>query len=205
MLSINGIFLYKLFALSVLHDLFEQKHLSTQITNSSINKYFQLIWINSCGKIIKHKRLTVAMELVDFLILIFKKFSPCHRRVFINKHLNPQVFTYNVNDDENTGFSIKQFLKFLQNTTIYYESNNIKALRNEILKLLQHVDYIQTKTCKKTTIIQFKDYKLYRTLFDYLRLQFRLSDVNHIVNTSSIFIYAIVETPNNTLKYIVTV
>lgn len=203
--------LFKLFALSALHELFTQKHLSIQLRNGRIDTYYQFSWINGCSKIVSESKIATVLELVDFCIVLFKKFSPCHRRIFRNKQIYAQAFNYSLDDDEESGFSIKRFLHFVKTMDMgYEESNKFHRFRSELLKLLQHVDLIRTKTGDKGGIIQYKDYKSYRLMFEYLSEQYSFEDVlaplssSSSSSSSSLLIYAVIKSPVNTLEYTMT-
>lgn len=138
MLIVDGQLLFKLYLLTVLHELFEQRHLSLQVQNGQLDDNYRLLWLEICTRVIKKQ--LFAMQLIDFCMTLFRNFSPCHRRLFTDNKFKPQMFAYSLASDKKCGFSVGKFLLFLRHgQPIGYESEHVNKLRTELVQLLEPV------------------------------------------------------------------
>lgn len=201
MISLSGAVLFKLYMLSTLHELYTQSTVVPELQNSQLNTMYKCEWINNCSQIFQSTNVSIVLEIVEFCLLLIQKFSPSHRQIFNNnKNFKAQAFNYNTRDDLITGFSIRTFLKFLRRMGSR-DSNNkrLKRLRDEIIDLLRRVEYIQQETAScKNLMIQFRDYKQYRNLFEHLSVQYKFVDDDNI---SSTLVYIVVDAATESLKY----
>lgn len=203
MITLNGVVIFKMFLLNVLNEMYIQKKLSPQVQNTNIDINYKFAWIKNCANIINHN-IAAVLDLFDFCILLFQKFSHCHRQIFINKRLKAQAFNYCTTDDLKSGFSRKKFIKFIKHVIKYHENDRLLAFSNEIIDLMQKVENIQRSACEENLIIKFKDVQQFVNIFSYLKLQFKFNDETIAKNTSSYtYVYASC-TSENILNYTVT-
>ena len=170
MISIDGIFLFKLYALVTTYELFIQKHLVPEIQNSSINTFYKYNLYKACSVIAGGE---TVIELIEFCKNILETFFCSRKLVFRNKKFTAQVFNYTTLRDNESGFKIKKFIQFLGNRA---ENTNVNAsvdcFRQEIINLLENVLQIRAQSKRKNLIITFNDWKVYRNIFKYIAMQY---------------------------------
>lgn len=179
MLFIDGIFIFKMTLCSIMYELFEQKHISLQLQNNNLDSYYLQLWLEASNN---------NLELIDFILLIFDKFKDCKRRVYVNQLLDkPQKFSYRLSNDINNDFCRYKFIKFLKNTQ--YQSTHINNFINEIILLLEHINYISLTKCINNKIILFNtDLKKYENIFKHLAVQY---DFENLSDQSRFLVYVL--------------
>lgn len=184
-LTLDGMFLFKLFALSTIQELFTREHLSIPVQHSALDKYYRLMWFNATVNVFNSSIINIdrAVQLIEFCKILFDNFAPIHRQTFTSeKFTRPQIFNYSLESDRASTFSTSKFLKFIKNFPVdEFSSPDIIELRHELLQLISGVRNIKKK-CKsvqgqKTDFVKFINYKVYRKLFKFLSIQYELTRV----------------------------
>lgn len=173
MLSLDGIFLFKLLLSSALYELFTRKHLSTQVQNSKIDKNYQLLWLRACTLVLPNNDEQTISELLGFCTFLFENFLK-QKRIYKNEILTTKIFLYNTTADEKSGFSIKAFSSFIRSQEL--AGAHTQALCQEIDSLLMHIQYIQTIKCHQHLIVKFPNCRQYPIIFNDLRIQYEFID-----------------------------
>lgn len=184
---LDGIFLFKLYALGTLYELFAHKHMSIQVQNSRLDRAYQLQWYRYCIAVIRKgclSRTSTSMELINFCDTLFHKFFISNKRVFKNDKLRAQIFHYTTKCDRDNGFNIVKFLKLLHMDMNGVSRCGINTINNatmtnfrqELIELLEHVEYIKSLNDDKyDLIITFQDWKKYKSIFAFITLQYEYS------------------------------
>lgn len=178
MISIDGIFLFKLYALSNVYELFINKHLVLEIQNSKIDTCYKLYWYRMCSVICGGD---MVFELIEFCRDLFESFFFSRKLVFKNKKYSAQVFNYTTIRDNENGFNVKRFINFLNSETKSNNNDLLNCLRKEIVSLLMHVLQIQAQSEKKNLIISFNGYKPFKNIFKYISIQYEYVYINDSV------------------------
>lgn len=206
MILLNGLFLFELVLLNTLYEFFIQDCLSVELQNSKFDNNYKEHWFKACVNVITSSHVHNVMQLVDFCTLLFDKYPKCRKNIYINDKIKPQIFGYSIEYDKNCGFSRRHFIKVL--TTIKSQSRNINDFINEIIQLLEHIEYIvKEKKIKNINnnniIIYFQNYMKYKNLFKYIPIQFEFISPKQLKgyldfdnNNNILFIYAIINKLN---------
>jgi hypothetical protein len=143
MLTVDGVFLFKLFFSTLIHNLYTRKHLSVQVHLNHVNVQYRYYWREICLKIVKtHED---AMNLIRFCNRLFENFVG--RQIYHNHKLSPQLFTYKLENDVNSGFSRSLFLQVLADNRT---TDNFK-LNDEISDIVRRVDHVCAVEKKQKT------------------------------------------------------
>lgn len=200
MITLDGMFLFKLTILRTLYELFIQKHLSTELQSSELDKYYQRVWIETCTKIIKNSNVASVIELIDFSTFLFKKFSQCTKRTFKNDKIKPQIFGYSIKNDEDLGFSRKRMRKFLYNNeAVVFNGTYINKFIHEIIELMDHVDFISSQSTEKNIVIVITKWKQFKTIFESIAIQYEF--INAFDSCLKFFVYSKINENTNLLEY----
>lgn len=195
MFSIDGVFLFKLYALSTLYELFTQKHMTVELQNSTLDAYYKLNWYRNCT-IMFRDNVKLNMELVDFCHFLFEKFFPSQKLIFINKNLKPQIFNYATRKDYKNGFRARKFLALLHRDREQDRGgncNHMGKMRSELIDLLERIEYIQSKNKEDRLEITFTNWKEYKTLFDFISTQYECVSRGPQENDNKFFLYATID------------
>lgn len=182
MIVIDGMLLFKMYILKMLHELFVQKHLTTQTQNARLDACYQLYIVDTCSHLSKNTQ--VVLQLFDFCNLQFEMFAPARHRLYTADQdseklvASMSVLGYSLYSDRLMGFRRKIFIQFLRNmsaTKIGYESEHMTVFRNEMITLLSA---IPNNKCSKTITL---DAAPYRTIMSHLLLQYELIAPNRTI------------------------
>lgn len=204
MFQLDGIFIFKLVILSTLYELYVQKHVSIQLQNSILDKFYKEQWFETCTRVIRNGNINSIMELVDFCMFLFKKFHRCRKRIFKNPAIRTEAFRYMVIVDKQTGFSRKRFIKFLREIEKDYKSDHMKKFINEIIHLLEFIELEIPKLCERNNNVNvnFSDCKKFKNIFEHASVQYEFTDSND--NDIKTFIHTVFSNKENNLKYQIT-
>lgn len=182
MYVIDGNLLFQVYVLSVLHELYTQKHLSAQVQYAQLSVAYQQLWLEACTKLSSLP--DMKMEMYDFCSLLFASFSSCRRcRIYKNPKITAQVFAYSVQHDRRRGFSLRQFKHLLQTPMIGHESQHMTEFRHELCKLTQAV-----LDQRKMPAVRFSLWRDYYHLFQQLAVQYEFQQPDNPDQNMRVFV-----------------
>lgn len=192
MFTINGIFLFKIYTLTVMYELFNEKILLPQIQNARLSVDFQMFWIQACASFMRINNIESLMAVIDFCLLLFRAFQSSQKNIYTSTTIKMQSFCYDTSHDATNGFIISRFIKFLAKSSLFYDNQVLYTLREDIIKLLHNVQNVQAnESCNKEQLmIIFQEYKKYRALFQRITTQYEFLKSQD--NNYKICIYSLV-------------